>query len=196
MRSVLVGPPGAGKGTQAVLLAKELGVPHISTGEMLRESIASGSELGKRVKAITEAGNLVPDGTMIDIIAGRLSKSDAALGFILDGFPRTVAQAEALKVLLEKKDMPIDVVVAFVVPEDILLGRIQSRAKAGGGRADDNLEVAAKRLKVYWEQTAPVISFYRDSGLLVEIDGLGTIDEVRVRLDKAVRSRKGVKIKQ
>ena len=196
MRSVLVGPPGAGKGTQAVLLAKDIGVPHISTGEMLRDSIASGSELGKKVKAITEAGNLVPDGTMIDIIADRLSKPDAVRGFILDGFPRTVAQAEALKVLLEKKKMPLDVVAAFVVPEEVLLNRIKTRAQTGGGRADDNLEVAAKRLKVYWEQTAPVISFYRDTGLLIEIDGLGTIEEVRLRLDKAVKSRKGAKIKQ
>lgn len=186
MRIVLLGPPGAGKGTQAVLLTKELGIPHISTGDMLREAVASGSPLGQRVKGILDSGGLVSDDIVIDVVRDRLGRPDCAAGFLLDGFPRTVAQARALTTVLGDLGRPLTHVIDIAVPEHVLLDRIKSRGQSSG-RSDDSLEVAAKRLKVYWEQTAPVAAYYKGLGSLVEVNGLGAIDEVSALLRAALK---------
>lgn len=182
MRLVLLGPPGAGKGTQALLIAQRGRVPHISTGDILRESMSAGTPLGLKVKSIVDSGELVPDAVVIDLVKERLGRPDCTGGFLLDGFPRTVDQARALTTVLADLNRPLTHVVNLNVPEATLLERIRNRGLQGSGRADDSLEVAAKRLKVYWEQTAPVAGYYRDLGQLVEIDGLGTVDEVTTRL--------------
>lgn len=184
-RIVLLGPPGAGKGTQAVVVARDVKIPHISTGEILREAVASGSPLGLKVKGIMDAGGLVPDAVVIDVVRERLSRSDCATGFLLDGFPRTVGQAQALTGVLAEIGRPLTHVVDIVVPEHVLLERIKQRGQAGSGRSDDSLQIALQRLKVYWEQTAPVSGYYKSQGTLTEIDGLGSIEEVTARL-KAV----------
>jgi adenylate kinase len=187
MRIILFGPPGAGKGTQAVLLSKAFAIPHISTGEILREQVGLGSELGRRVKAVLDAGQLVGDALVIEVVKDRIGRADCHSGFLLDGFPRTVAQAEALTALLGEQGCPIGHVVELVVPESVLLERIKSRGEtAGSGRSDDNAEIAAKRLEVYWSQTAPVASFYRQEGILREVDGVGTVEEVTDRVVKVV----------
>ena len=170
---VLTGPPGAGKGTQAARLAERLGIPQISTGAILREEKASGSELGKRVSAIMAKGDLVPDATVIEIVRERIARSDCKGGFILDGFPRTAAQAKALDQLLEQQGRDPLIVVALEVPEQELVRRILSR---GEGRADDNEQSVKRRLEVYRGETAPILEHYRDS--LVRIDGVGEMDEV------------------
>jgi adenylate kinase len=183
MRIVLLGPPGAGKGTQAVVISKRYGIPHISTGDMMREQVASGSELGRRVKAILDSGELVPDPVIMDVVAERLERPDCAAGFMLDGIPRTLGQAESLDRLLASMKRPLQHVVQLTVPEGILLDRIRQRgAMSGGVRSDDSMEIAAKRLEVFWAQTAPVSTYYRNAGLLREVDGVGTVDEVSARL--------------
>jgi adenylate kinase len=187
MRIVLLGPPGAGKGTQAVLLSKELQVPHISTGEMLREAVASGSPLGLRVKGILDSGELVPDAVVIDVVRDRLGRADCGAGFLLDGFPRTVEQARALTVVLKELGRELTHVIDIAVPEGVLLERIRGRGQAGSGRTDDSAEVAARRLEVYRAQTAPVAGFYKELGRLISIDGLGSIDEVSLRLRAALK---------
>ncbi|MFM1848750.1 MAG: hypothetical protein RL417_2224 [Pseudomonadota bacterium] len=187
MRIVLLGPPGAGKGTQAVLLSKELQVPHISTGEMLREAVASGSPLGLRVKGILDSGELVPDSVVIDVVRDRLGRGDCGAGFLLDGFPRTVEQARALTVVLKELGRELTHVIDIAVPEGVLLERIRGRGQAGSGRTDDSAEVAARRLEVYRAQTAPVAGFYKELGRLISIDGLGSIDEVSSRLRAALK---------
>lgn len=186
VRLVLLGPPGAGKGTQAVLVAQHRGIPHISTGDILRSAVAAGSELGKKVKSILDSGNLVPDEVVIGLIRERLAKSDCERGFLLDGFPRTVDQAKALTALLKDIGRELSHVLDISVPENVLIDRIRSRGAQGSGRADDTGEVAANRLKVYWEQTAPVTSYYNQIGRVIKIDGLGTIDEVQARIGKAL----------
>ncbi len=189
MQVILLGPPGAGKGTQAVLLCQQLGIPHISTGEILREERNSGSELGLKVKAFLDAGSLVPDNVVIRATEERLSREDCRKGFLLDGFPRTVHQAEALSAVLEAKGMPVSHVVQLVVPEQVLLERIKKRAgSVAEARSDDTAEVAAHRLQVYWTQTAPVAEFYRKLGLLREINGVGGVDEVKVRVLAAIEA--------
>ncbi len=182
-RIVFLGPPGAGKGTQASRIANALKVAHVSTGEMLRDEVSRGSDLGNKVKGILDAGNLVPDDLMLSIIETRLSRADCADGFILDGFPRTVKQAQDLSALLSRLSLPLTHVIELKVPESILMERIRSRAgQSAGARSDDNAEVLANRLKVYWELTAPVTQFYNQSGSLVEIDGLGSVDQVSSRI--------------
>lgn len=182
LRIVMLGPPGAGKGTQAVLLAKSRAIPHISTGEILREAIANDSPLGREVKAVLDAGNLVSDKLMIDLIRQRLSKGDSDAGFVLDGFPRTLAQAQALSSLLGEMGKPLTNIVELNVSDSVLLERIRLRGAKGSGRSDDNVEVAARRLKVYWEQTAPVSAYYEERKELSKVDGLGTIEEVQNRI--------------
>lgn len=191
MRVILLGPPGAGKGTQAILLARDAKICHISTGEMMRAAINSGSALGQKVKGFLDAGNLVPDEIVIEIIADRLAQGDCTNGFLLDGFPRTVDQAKALTDLLKRMGQPITHIVELKVPDSVLLERVRNRGQSGSGRSDDNEEVFANRLQVYWKQTAPVTQYYRGlpDGVL-EVDGLGTIEEVHSRLMDAVHEPK------
>jgi adenylate kinase len=183
MRLVLLGPPGAGKGTQATRIAKRFAVPQLSTGDMLREAVASGSALGARVKDIMERGDLVPDDVVIAVVADRMDHSDAANGFVLDGFPRTVAQAEALDRELAARGIGLEAVLELEVDEDVLLVRIKGRAEEAGTkgqpvRRDDNPDVFKTRLKAYRVQTAPVTEYYRSQGLLHIVDGLQPIDVV------------------
>ncbi|WP_298252964.1 adenylate kinase [Bradyrhizobium sp.] len=183
MRLVLLGPPGAGKGTQATRMAKRFAIPQLSTGDMLREAVAAGSALGARVKDIMARGDLVPDDVVIAVVAARMDHSEAASGFILDGFPRTVAQAEALDRELEARAIGLDAVLELEVDEDVLLVRIKGRAEEAENngqpvRRDDNPEVFKTRLKAYRAQTAPVTEYYRSQGLLHIVDGLQPIDVV------------------
>jgi len=183
MRLVLLGPPGAGKGTQATRIAGRFAIPQLSTGDMLREAVASGSALGARVKGIMERGDLVPDDVVIAVVADRMDHSDAASGFILDGFPRTVAQAEALDRELAARGIALDAVLELEVDEDVLLVRVKGRADAAAKqgqlvRRDDNPDVFKTRLKAYRAQTAPVTEYYRSRGLVHVVDGLQPIDVV------------------
>lgn len=187
MRLVLLGPPGAGKGTQAVLISKKFAIPHISTGEMLRAAVASGSELGRKVRSIMDAGELVSDDVIMEVVADRLSQADCGSGFLLDGIPRTLVQAEKLDAMLRSLNVPLRHVVDISVPEEIILERIKQRGvSAGEARTDDNAEVAKKRLDVYWAQTAPLSEYYRKGGLLREIDGVGAVEEVSGRIYQAL----------
>jgi len=176
-RLVLLGPPGAGKGTQAEVLGRQLGIPAISTGEMLREAVAAGSELGRRVESIMTSGALVDDATMAEVVRERLAKADAARGFLLDGYPRTLPQAETLAGILGESGRGLDAVLLVDVPEEELVRRTLAR-----GRADDKAGVIRERLRVYREKTAPLIGYYRERGLLREIDGNRPIGEVTARL--------------
>ena len=178
MRIVLLGPPGAGKGTQAVLMAKACQVPHISTGEMLREAVAKGTEVGKKVKVILDKGEFVSDEMMIEVIRSRLSQPDCKGGFLLDGFPRTEQQARDLSPLLKELKMELSHVVELDVPEAELIARIKKRA-VDSGRSDDTEEVLTRRLQVYWEKTAPLSEYYKQAGLLKKVNGLGTVEEIQ-----------------
>src|SRR6266568_3747351 len=191
MRLVLLGPPGAGKGTQAARIVTRFAIPQLSTGDMLRQAIAEGTASGLRVKHIMDRGELVPDDVVVSVIAGRIDHSDAANGFILDGFPRTVAQAEALDQELATRGIRLDAVLELEVDEDALLDRIRGRAEqaANNGeriRSDDNPEVFKTRLDIYRAQTAPVTEYYRSQGLLNTVDGLQPIDVVTEELAAAL----------
>lgn len=187
-RMIMLGPPGAGKGTQSIILCGKLGVPHISTGDILRRAVADQSELGLKAKEFMDSGQLVPDALVIELTKERLAQPDCAEGFLLDGFPRTLAQAQSLDAMLQELNAPITDVVDLRVEEGVLLERIKGRASAGSGRSDDSLEVAAERLKVYWAQTAPVSGYYRDSGKYREVDGLGAVEEVTERILKSLNA--------
>jgi len=189
VRIILLGPPGAGKGTQAILLARDGKIPHISTGEIMRKAVASGSALGKKVKTLLDAGELVPDPIMIDVMRDRLSQDDCNGGFLLDGFPRTVDQATALSELLTEIKKSVTHVIELKVPDQVLIERVKKRGEAGSGRSDDTEEVLARRLQVYWKQTAPVTQYYRASGAVFEVDGLGTIEEVHDRVMQAANQK-------
>jgi adenylate kinase len=207
---VLFGPPGAGKGTQAGLLTEKYRTPHISTGDILREAVAKGTEVGLKAQSYMTRGELVPDEVVIEIAKQKLQEVGQG-GFLFDGFPRTVAQAEALDAVLAELNMPLDAVVSLAVPDEELVKRLSGRrvcsscgapfhvdtmpenmakCEACGGeivqRADDNPESVRNRLKVYAAQTSPLINYYRDKGILVEIDAVGPIDEVFSRLVKAL----------
>ncbi|NIA25624.1 MAG: adenylate kinase [Gammaproteobacteria bacterium] len=206
-RYLFLGPPGAGKGTQAAMIASDLGIDHISTGNMLREQIARGTELGRKVKAIMAAGNLVPDELVVAMLADRLKREDARPGFILDGFPRTRPQAVALDALLGENGL--DRVVALAVPEEEIVRRITGRRSCAEGhvyhvtdwppkvegvcdvdglplfqRTDDTEEVVRNRLAVYRLNTAPLIEYYAD--ILVEVDGVGAVDDIKARIIEAL----------
>lgn len=188
MNIILFGPPGAGKGTQAQMLVSEFGMVQLSTGDMLRAAIAAETELGLKAKSIMDAGQLVSDDIMIGMIAERMDAPECANGVILDGFPRTLPQAEALDAMFAEKGITLDKVIEIVVDEAALFDRIEKRAaETGGARGDDNAEVLAKRLKVYHENTAPVLPYYREQGSFVQIDGMQSIDEVGKQLKAALQ---------
>ena len=181
MRLLFIGPPGAGKGTQAGKVAARLGIPHVSTGEMFRDHVESGTELGRKVKAIMEAGDYVPDEITVAMLSERIHQPDAENGYILDGFPRTVAQVQSLDELLG--DEGLDQVVVFDVDEDELVDRLLAR-----GRVDDNAETIRARFNIYLEQTKPLLDIYESRGLTVSINGLGQVDEVTERILSAIAS--------
>ena len=185
MRLVLLGAPGSGKGTQAARLKEHLQVPHISTGDLLRAEVAAGSRLGLEAKEVMARGELVSDAILLGMLEDRFSRPDTANGFILDGYPRNLAQADALDVLLKRIGQPMDAAVQLDVATELLVERIAGRA-AAEGRADDSPESVRTRLEVYDSQTAPVIEFYRTHGQLTVVDGVGTLDEVFTRIIEAI----------
>jgi adenylate kinase len=188
MRLILLGPPGAGKGTQAGRLVEKYGIPQLSTGDMLRAAVKAGTPVGLQAKAVMDAGGLVSDEIVVGIISDRIEEADAARGFILDGFPRTVAQAQALDALLSKKHMNLDAIIELKVDETALMSRIENRARetvAAGGtvRADDNPDSFRVRLDAYRVQTAPVSAYYASRGTLKTVDGMASIDAVTQAID-------------
>lgn len=185
MNVILLGPPGCGKGTQAARLKAKYGVIPLSTGDMLRAAVAQGTEVGKKAKAIMDAGQLVPDDVVVGVIADRIAEPDVRKnGFVLDGFPRTVAQAEALDQILGEFGRRIEAVVLIDVPRDVLVARLGKRAKEQG-RSDDTPEVIGTRLDVYERKTRPVIDHYGAKGRVRRVDGVGTVDEIGARLREA-----------
>jgi adenylate kinase len=194
MRLILLGPPGAGKGTQASNLVEKFGIVQLSTGDMLRAASAAGTPVGLHAKEVMARGELVPDDIVVEIVADRISQPDAHNGFILDGFPRTVPQAEALDRMLHQKQLDLDAVIELKVDEGILLKRIQKRAAemAARGealRADDNAEALHKRLEAYRRQTAPLIAFYADKGILRTVDGMAGIEDVAKAVEQVLAGR-------
>ena len=189
MRIVFLGPPGAGKGTQAARLMQRHGIPQLSTGDMLRAAVKAGTPIGLKAKPIMESGGLVPDTIMVGVVGDRIVEHDAARGFILDGFPRTVAQAEALDADLSDKGMSLDAILELKVDHAALIDRIAKRAAqtlAEGGivRLDDTPEVLAKRLEAYHVQTEPVSNYYESTGRLKLIDGMAPVDQVSATIDR------------
>ena len=187
-RLIIVGPPGAGKGTQAGRIATSFGIPAISTGDIFRKNVAEGTPLGQRAKAIMDAGEYVPDELTNELVRDRLAEPDAAQGFLLDGYPRTPAQVEYLDGLLAEQGTGIDAVVQLVADQDALVGRLLNRATEQG-RADDNEQTIRRRQQVYQEQTAPLVAVYQQRGLVVDVDGLGGVDEVGDRIAAALSAR-------
>ncbi|CUW44689.1 adenylate kinase [Brucella vulpis] len=189
MRLILLGPPGAGKGTQAGLLTKKHGIPQLSTGDMLRAAVAQQSEIGKRAKAVMDAGQLVSDEIVNQIVSERIDAPDCANGFILDGYPRTVPQAQALSQMLSGKGLKLDAVIELKVDENALVKRMESRvaetiAKGGQVRSDDNLEAFRKRLVEYREKTAPLSNYYAGTGELRVINGMAPVEEVTAEIER------------
>ena len=184
-RLVLLGAPGAGKGTQAARLVDRLAVPHVSTGDMLRAAVQAGTEVGRKAKAVMDSGKLVSDEIVVAIAEDRLRKADAATGFVLDGFPRTLAQASALDEMLSRLSTPLDCCLALTVETEEVVERLLKRAELEG-RSDDNEEAIRERMKVYDDQTAPLLEYYRDKGLLVEVAGMGTVEAVSGAIEKAL----------
>ena len=185
MNIILFGAPGAGKGTQAERLVVGRGLVQLSTGDMLRAAIAAGTDLGLRAKEIMDRGDLVSDDIIVGMIAARMDDDDCANGVILDGFPRTVAQAHALDEMLDSKGLALDCVIEIKVDEAVLFARIENRAaETGGARSDDNADTLRKRLAVYHENTAPLLPYYADKGVLKTVDGMNSIDEVALQIDR------------
>ncbi len=187
-RLLIVGPPGAGKGTQAALLSEALGIPTISTGDIFRSNIVEGTELGKQVKAIVDAGDYVPDALTNELVKSRLDEADAAAGFLLDGYPRTPEQVDYLDALLAVHGHALDAVVRLVADQDDIVRRLRQRA-VEQGRVDDSEEAIRHRQEVYQRETAPVLAKFGERGLLIEVDGLGTVEEVSSRVFAALAQR-------
>lgn len=181
MRLVLLGPPGAGKGTQAAILSDKLGVPHVSTGDLFRENIGNNTELGQEAKSYIDAGKLVPTSVTVNMVKDRLSQDDAADGFLLDGFPRTVEQGDELKNILDGLGTKLDAVVQFDVSEDVVVERMLAR-----GRADDTEEVIRTRLKVYRDETAPLLEYYKDSTIRIVAEG--SVEDINERTMEALKA--------
>lgn len=219
MRLMLLGPPGAGKGTQAKFIVDNFGIPQLSTGDMLREAVASGSEIGNRAKEVMESGKLVSDEIVIGIVSDRIEQDDCKKGFILDGFPRTLEQADALGKMLDEKGIKLDTVVELVVDDDALVERVAGRytcANCGEGyhdtfkqpekegvcdrcgstefkrRPDDNAETMRTRLQSYYKETAPLVGYYYAKDMLTRVDGMGDIDEISGEIDKALNALWGI----
>ncbi|TPI08279.1 adenylate kinase [Mesorhizobium sp. B4-1-3] len=191
MRLILLGPPGAGKGTQAQRLVEEHGIPQLSTGDMLRAAVQAGTEVGKRAKAVMDAGELVSDEIVNAIVAERIDQPDCAKGFILDGYPRTLVQADAVEAMLAERGIALDTVIELVVDDKALVGRIVKRAedaKAAGQpvRKDDNPTVFEERLREYYKKTAPLTGYYYAKGKLKTVDGMATIDAVTAEIGKVL----------
>ncbi|MGB3875909.1 adenylate kinase [Shinella zoogloeoides] len=187
MRLIFLGPPGAGKGTQAKLLTERHGIPQLSTGDMLRAAVAAGTDVGKRAKAVMDAGQLVSDAIVNEIVSDRIDSPDCAKGFILDGYPRTVPQAEALDGILAGKGIALDAVIELKVDEDALVKRMENRVAetiAAGGtvRSDDNPEAFKRRLTEYREKTAPLSNYYASTGKLQTVDGMADVDKVTAQI--------------
>jgi adenylate kinase len=187
MRLILLGPPGAGKGTQAERLIQKYGIPQLSTGDMLRAAVAAGTETGRKAKAVMDAGELVSDAIVNAIVADRISEADCAKGFILDGYPRTLAQADAVEAMLAGKGIALDAVVELVVDDKALVGRIVKRAEeaAAAGkpvRKDDNPVVFDERLREYYKKTAPLIGYYHAKKMLSSVDGMASMDDVTAQI--------------
>lgn len=185
MRLIIMGPPGAGKGTQAKFIADHFGIPAISTGDIFRANVTSGTELGVEAKRYMDAGEYVPDAVTNLMVQGRIEEPDAEPGFLLDGYPRTLAQVEELDGMIKNTGHALDAVVVLTVDQDEVVDRLLQRAQIEG-RADDTAEVIRRRQELYAEETAPLIEVYRDRGLLIEVDGLGEITEVTERIFAAL----------
>lgn len=188
MRLILLGPPGAGKGTQAQRLVEKHGIPQLSTGDMLRAAVQAGTDVGKRAKAVMDAGELVSDEIVNAIVAERIDQKDCAEGFILDGYPRTLVQADAVEKMLEQRGLKLDAVIELVVDDKALVGRIAKRAedtKAAGKpvRKDDDPAVFPERLREYYKKTAPLIGYYYAKGQLKQVDGMADIDSVTKEIE-------------
>lgn len=195
MRLILLGPPGAGKGTQAQKLVEKYGIPQLSTGDMLRAAVAAGTPVGLKAKAVMDAGELVSDAIVNAIVAERIDQDDCAKGFILDGYPRTLVQADSVQQMLHERNADLDVVIEFVVDDKALVGRIAKRAeetKAAGKpvRKDDDPAVFPERLREYYKKTAPLIGYYYAKGLLKQVDGMADMNDVTSQIDEILGAHK------
>jgi len=187
LRLILLGPPGVGKGTQAKILVEQLSIPQLSTGDILRSAIAAKTPMGLAAKEVMDRGDLVSDAIVNGIVSERIDQADCRNGFVLDGFPRTIAQADTLGTMLASKGLKLDAVVEITADADTLVARVANRAKeTGGARADDNAEVARKRLDVYRELTEPLVAYYRGKGLLKTVDGMAPVEEVTAAIRQAL----------
>lgn len=185
MRLLIMGPPGAGKGTQAAMICEEFGIPHVSTGDLFRLNLLQGTALGQEAKKYMDAGEYVPDSVTNGMVRERLKDADTQVGFLLDGYPRTVAQVAELDGMLSTK--PLDRVIELTADIDVVVKRLLGRALEQG-RSDDTEDVIRRRLEIYQEQTAPLISLYKSRGLLVQVDGLGSVEDVTARISAALNS--------
>ena len=189
MNIIILGPPGSGKGTQSKLLEKKREIAQLSTGDMLRFNIQQGTELGKKAKKIIDYGELVSDEIILDMISNRINEDDCSKGFILDGFPRNIEQAQSLDLMLLEKQQQIDIVIELTVEKKELFKRIENRAmETQGARADDNADILKKRIIIYEEQTKPIIPYYENNNLLHKIDGMENIDLIEKNIDSLLES--------